>query len=398
MLNLSRRIKKMKPSITVELTGKIGELKRQGVNIIAFNIGEPDFSTPENINEAAHKAIDQGFTKYTAVPGTLDLREAICKKLKDDNHIVYKVNEICVSTGAKQALVNAVLTICDVEDEVILPVPYWVSYIEMIRLAESTPVLVATDENNGFQLDIEKIKETITDKTRAIILNTPNNPTGAVYSETVMRELGELAVKHNFYIIADEIYEKLIYDGEKHISMASLSPEIKEKTITINGLSKAYAMTGWRLGYAAGPQEIIRGMITLQGHMTSGTNSITQEAAVEAILGPQEKVEYMKKEFDKRRKYLAKRFNVMEGIECADTKGSFYVTPNISSLFGKTYKGKTLKDSIDVANFLLEEACVAVVPGDAFGAPNIIRIAYSNSIENIQLGLDAMEKAISLLE
>jgi aspartate aminotransferase len=395
---LSRRIRNMKPSVTVELTSKVEELKRQGIDVIAFNLGEPDFNTPENINEAAKRAIDEGFTKYTPVAGILELREAICKKLKEDNNVEYKPSQISVATGAKQSLINAIMTICDLGDEVIIPTPCWVSYIEMVKLSEATPVLVPTDEKNGFQPDIEAIKKAITSRTKAILLNTPNNPTGALYKEEVLRQLGELAVKHNFYIISDEIYEKLVYDGEKHVSIASLSPEIKEKTIIINGFSKAYAMTGWRLGYAAGPQDVIKGMNSLQGHTTSAPNSIAQKAAVEALLGPQDAIEFMRQKFDERRKYLINRLRNMEGITCADVKGAFYVMPNVSSFFGKEYNGKVLKNSVDVAAFLLEEAHIALVPGDAFESPNNIRISYATSLENIKEGMDRMEKALALLK
>ncbi len=395
---LTKRIKNMTPSVTVELTAKVADLRRQGVDVIALNVGEPDFNTPENISQAAKEAIDNGFTKYTAVPGIMELRQAICKKLREDNNVEYMPKEIIVSTGAMQALRNAVLTICEEGDEVILPTPCWVSYTEMIKLAESTPVLVEMSEETGFDLDVKKIKDAITDKTKAILLNTPNNPTGAVYSEEALKELGELAVKHNFYIIADEVYEKLVYDGRKHVSIAALSTAIKEKTIIINGLSKAYAMTGWRLGYGAGPEEIIRGMNSLQGHMTSGTNSITQKAAIEALLGPQDSIEYMRQQFDERRKYLLERLRNMNGIECANATGAFYLMPNISNIFGKIYNGKVIENSIDVSNFLLEEAHIAVVPGDAFESPNNVRIAYSNSLENIKEAIDRMEKALELLE
>jgi aspartate aminotransferase len=395
---LSRRILNMTPSATVELTAKVADLKRQGVDVIAFSVGEPDFNTPDHINEAAKAAIDEGFTKYTAVSGIMELREAICKKLKEDNGLDYSPNQIIVSTGGKQALVNAVLALCGHGDEVIVPIPCWVSYIEIVKLAESTPVLVSTDENNGFQLDMAKIKQAITDKTKAIIINTPNNPTGAVYTEEALRELAELAVKHDFYIISDEIYEKLVYDGCKHVSIASLSPEVKERVVVINGLSKAYAMTGWRLGYAAGPERIIKGMSSLQGHMTTNANSITQKAAIAALLGPTDSIEYMRTKFDERRKYLLNRLRGMEGITCAEPKGAFYVMPNVSKLFGKKYNGKVLKDSFDVAGFLLEEAHIAIVPGAAFEAPENVRISYSNSMENIKEGMDRMERALSLLK
>jgi aspartate aminotransferase len=395
---ISRRIKNMAPSATVELTAKVGELKRQGIDIISFNVGEPDFNTPNNINEAGKKSIDDGFTKYTAAAGIPELREAICKKLKEDNGVEYKPSQISVGTGAKQSLVNAILTICDDGDEVILPTPCWVSYIEMIKLAQGTPVLVSTDEKNGFQLDIDKIKSAITDKTKAILLNTPNNPTGAVYSQEALREIGELAVKHNFYVISDEVYEKLVYDDEKHVCIASLSPEIKEKTIVINGFSKAYAMTGWRIGYGAGADIIIKGMNALQSHMTSNTNSITQKAAIEALAGPQDAIEYMRQKFDERRKYLVNRLRSMENIECADAKGAFYLMPNVSKLYGKEHSGRVLKNSMDIASFLLDVAHIAVVPGDAFESPENIRISYSNSLENIIEGMNRMERALALLK
>ncbi len=395
---LTKRILNMTPSATVELTAKVAELKQQGVDVIGFNLGEPDFDTPDYIKEAAKKAIDEGFTKYTPVAGLLELREAICKKLKKDNNLDYAPNEIIVSTGGKQALVNAVLALCEQGDEVIVITPCWVSYIEMVKIAESTPVLVPADEANDFQMDIEKVKAAITDKTKAIILNTPNNPTGAVYTEESLKELADLAVKHNFYIIADEIYEELVYEGNKHISIATLSPEVKDRVIVINGFSKAYAMTGWRMGYAAGPASIIKAMGSLQGHTTTNANSITQKAAIAALAGAKDSIEFMKTQFDERRKYLIDRLRNMENITCANAEGAFYLMPNVSKLFGKTYKDKVLKDSFDVADFLLEEAHIALVPGAAFEAPDNVRISYSNSLENIKEGMDRMEKALGVLK
>ncbi|KNF09572.1 putative N-acetyl-LL-diaminopimelate aminotransferase PatA [Gottschalkia purinilytica] len=387
----------MIPSMTIGITDKLEELKRNGIDIIKFNIGEPDFNTPENISNAAKKALDEGFTRYTVVSGILELREAIVKKLKEDNNLDYEVNNIVVSSGAKQALMNTILAICEEDDEVIIPTPCWVSYIEMIKLSGSKPVLVSVDEKNGFKLNIDKIREAITDKTKAILINTPNNPTGAVYSKEDLRELGKLAVENDFYIISDEIYEKLVYDGERHVSIASLSSEIKEKTITINGFSKAYAMTGWRLGYAVGPKDIIKGMNDIQGHMTSGPNSIAQKAGVEALTGPQESISIMIEEYGKRRKYLIEKLQGINGITCPDVKGAFYVMPDVSSFYGKEYDGKVIKDSIDLSEFLLEKAHIAVVPGIAFEAPNSIRISYSNSLENIKEGIGRMEKALELL-
>lgn len=395
---LSKRIENMAPSSTVALTAKVGELKRQGVDIISFNVGEPDFNTPANINKEAIKAINEGFTKYTAAAGIPELRDAICEKLMNDNGVKYKSSQITVGTGAKQSLANAILTVCDDGDEVIVPTPCWVSYTELIKLAQGTPVLVETDESDGFQLNIDKIKSVITNRTKAIIINTPNNPTGAVYNRKILTELGNLAVQNNFYIISDEVYEKLVYDGEKHVCIASISSEIKEKTIIINGFSKAYAMTGWRIGYGAGPDDVIKGMNALQSHMTSNTNSITQKAAIEALNGPQEVVDFMREKFNERRIYLLSRLKNIKNIECVEAKGAFYLIPNISRLFGKEYNGKVLENSADFASFLLEAAHVAVVAGDAFEAPNCIRISYSNSIENIKEGMDRIEMAITLLK
>lgn len=395
---LSERAGKINPSVTVELTARVAQLRSEGIDIIGFNVGEPDFMTPSNISNAAKEAIDSGFTKYTAVAGIVELRQAICEKLKNDNKLIYSPAEISVGTGAKQSLVNAILTICGEDDEVILPTPCWVSYIEMIKLACSKPILVETKEENGFALDIEDIEKSITKKTKAILINTPNNPTGAVYSKEQLLELGKLAVKNDFYIISDEVYEKLIYDDEEHISIGSLSPEIKEKTITINGFSKAYAMTGWRMGYAAGSLNVIKGINAIQSHMTSGANAITQKASIEALLGEQATLKYMIYEFDKRRQYLYKRLNDIEGIDCAGAKGAFYLMPNFSKFFGKKYDGVEIKNSIDMAEFILNKAHVAVVPGDAFESPENIRFAYSNSFEKITEGMDRIEKALKLLK
>ncbi len=392
---LSQRILKINPSITVDLTDKLERLQRVGVDIIKLNIGEPDFETPQNIIDAAKKALDNGYTRYTAVSGSLDLREAICRKLIKDNNLKYTHDEIIVTTGAKQALVNTLMTLCNQGDEVILITPCWVSYIEMIKLSEAVPVIVELDSNQDFKLDIDKIKKVITKRTKAILINTPNNPTGAVYKRDELNELGKLAVNNNFYIISDEIYEKLVYDGAKHHSIASLSDEIKQRTITVNGFSKTYAMTGWRLGYAAGNKKIIRAMNNLQGHMTSGANSIAQKAAIEALLGSQDQVSMMVEEYQKRRMYLLNRLNNIDGLDCNDTKGAFYLMPNISKFYGKTLRGRYIKDSMGFADFLLEEAQVAVVPGIAFHAPNTIRIAYCNSLENIKKGIDKIERILN---
>lgn len=395
---LSERVKNMKPSATLELTARVAELKRNGVNVISFNVGEPDFNTPDNICREAKRAIDEGFTKYTPVSGIMPLREAICAKLKQDNNVEYTPAQISVGTGAKQPLVNAILTVCNPGDEVILPTPCWVSYTEMIKLSGAVPVLIPTVESGGFMLDLDKIEAAITPKTRAVLINTPNNPTGAVYSEADLRRLGQMAVDHGIYIISDEVYEKLTYDGRQHFCIASISPEVKRLSIIINGFSKAYAMTGWRMGYAAAEKEIIDGMNSIQGHMTSAPNSITQRACVEALTGPQEALEMMRESFDQRRRFLLERLNAMDGISCANSTGAFYLMPNVSGLFGKSKGQRTLASSADVASYLLDEAHIAVVPGEAFEAPQNVRISYSNSMENIEEGMNRMERALRELK
>jgi len=388
----------MKPSATIEITSKIAELKKDGIEIIGFNIGEPDFDTPENIREKAKEGLDLGHTRYTPAAGTIDLREEIGKKLYKDNNLKYTYKDIIVSNGAKQSIMNALLTLCEKGDEVIIPSPYWVSYIEMVKLTGAKPVLVQLDERDNFKLDIEKINNTITPKTKCIMLNSPNNPTGAIYSENHLREIGEICVDNDIYILADEIYEKLIYDGEEHISIGTLSEEIKDKTILINGVSKTYAMTGWRIGYAAGPRDIIKAMSDLQGHMTSGPNAPAQYASLEALRNTEKSVEVMVKEFDRRRKYIVDRLNSIEGITCNLPKGAFYVMPNVKGFYGKSSGSFKIENSMDLTNYLLEEAKIAVAPGEAFGINDNIRIAYSNSMENIEKGMDQMERALKKLK
>jgi aspartate aminotransferase len=368
------------------------------VEILSFNIGEPDFDTPENIRDKGKEALDLGHTRYTPAGGTIDLREEIAKKLLKENNLEYTYQEIIVSSGAKQALMNALLTLCEEGDEVIIPSPYWVSYIEMVKLTGAKPVLVDMEESDNFNLNIEKIKESITDKTKCIMINTPNNPTGAIYTETQLREIGNLCVENDIFILSDEIYEKLIYDGEKHVSIGTLSKEIKDKTILINGVSKSFAMTGWRIGYAAGPKDIIKAMTNLQGHMTTGPNAPAQHASLEAFRNSNNSVEKMVVEFDRRRKYLVDRLNNIQGITCNLPKGAFYAMPNVSSFYGKSWENYKIKNSMDLTNFLLEEAKVAVAPGEAFGIDDNIRIAYSNSMDNIVKGMDALEKALKKLK
>ncbi|MDW7667745.1 MAG: pyridoxal phosphate-dependent aminotransferase [Bacillota bacterium] len=395
---LSSRIKNMTPSATIEITAKIAELKKSGVEIIAFNIGEPDFDTPENIRNKAKEGLDLGHTRYTPAAGTIELREEIAKKLYKDNNLKYTYKDIIVSSGAKQSIMNALLALCEEGDEVIIPSPYWVSYIEMVKLTGAKPVLVQLEEKDNFNLDIEKINKSITPKTKCIMLNSPNNPTGSIYTEDQLHQIGNICVENDIFILSDEIYEKLIYDGEKHISIGTLSEEIKEKTILINGVSKTYAMTGWRIGYAAGPKDIIKAMVDLQGHMTTGPNAPAQFASIEALRNTEEAVKVMIEEFDKRRKYIVDRLNSMDGISCNLPKGAFYAMPNIKSFYGKSFGKHMIESSMDLTNYLLEEAKIAVAPGEAFGINNNIRIAYSNSMENIEKGMNQMEKALKKLK
>ena len=393
---ISDRIKRMTPSATIELDGIVANLKADGVEVIGLNMGEPDFNTPEHISSACVKAIQEGKTKYVNVNGIPPLRDAICRKLMRENHVKYEPSQIVVSTGAKQALDNAVMAICNPGDEIIVPIPCWVSYIEMVKLADGIPILVDTDPKS-FQLDLAAIDKAITPKTRGIMINTPNNPTGAVYTEGRLQALGELAVKNDFYIISDEIYEKLIYNNKKHVCIASLSEEIKEHTILINGLSKSFAMTGWRIGYSATPMDVARAISSLQGHTTSNSTTFVQWAAIEALEGPSDTIEFMRTKFDERRRYLVERLNSMPHISCFNVDGAFYLMPDVSDFFGKRFGKWVIKDSVDFCAYILEEARVAIVPGSAFGAPNFVRIAYSNSLEAIRQGMDNIEKALARL-
>ncbi len=398
-MKLSKRIQNINPSATMAFTERVAEMRQKGIDVIAFNVGEPDFDTPENIRKAGCAAINSGKTRYTPVAGILDLRRVISEKLKKDNGLDYPPEAVSVGTGAKQPLCNAVLALCEEGDEVILPTPCWVSYIEMIKLAGATPVLVPTRAEDGFALDVSAIEKAVTDKTVAILINTPNNPTGAVYSEESLRALAKVALDHDLMVISDEVYEKLVYNGKRHFSIGAVSPEMLAHTVTINGVSKAYAMTGWRIGYAAGPLALIKGINKLQGHATSNPSSIAQYASVEAIGGSQESVETMRVEFDRRRQMLVARLNAMEGVTCPDADGAFYLMPNLSYYFGKTAPdGTVIRNDVDLADYLLNEAHIAVVQGSAFEYPAAVRISYSNSYEALNEGMRRMEEALKKLK
>ena len=391
------RIARMTPSVTIVMEGIVADLKAQGVDVIGLNAGEPDFDTPAHIVQACTRAMEEGKTRYINVTGIPQLRQAICQKLQKDNGAVYTPAQICVSTGAKQALNNAILTTVQPGDEVIIPKPCWVSYVEIVKLADGVPVLVDTDPAT-FQLDLEAISRAITPRTRAILLNTPNNPTGAVYTRESLEALGRLAVEHDFYIISDEVYEKLIYGSGEHVSPASLGEEVQAHTIVVNGFSKAYAMTGWRIGYTAAPLDIAKDIAALQGHTTSNSTTFVQWAALAALEGPQDELERMRREFDRRRLYMVERLRKMPGITCPDADGAFYLMPDVSSYYGKTTPGgQVIADSAAFCNYILEEAHVAFVPGAAFEIPSAVRIAYSNSLEKIREGMDRMEAALAKL-
>lgn len=391
-MSLSKRAGLISPSPTLGITAKAKKMKQEGIDIVGFGAGEPDFDTPDYIKESAKKSIDSGFTKYTPASGIPELKMAICKKLKKDNDLDYEPSEVIVSCGAKHSLYNVIQVLCDEGDEVILPVPYWVSYPEQIKLAGAKPIFVDTLEKDGFKITTEQLHQAITPKTKLFILNSPSNPTGTVYSKEELQILSNVLVEAGIYCISDEIYEKIIYDNAEHISIASLSLEIKKLTIVINGLSKSHSMTGWRIGYAAGPKEIIQAMSNLQDHSTSNPTSFCQKASIAALEGPEETQKMMVDEFIKRRNYIVDRLNSIEGISCLKPQGAFYVFPNISKLLGKSYKGKIIKDSVSLSQILLEEAKIAVIPGSAFGADNYLRLSYATSMKNITKGMERLEE------
>ncbi|VAX29010.1 Aspartate aminotransferase [hydrothermal vent metagenome] len=394
---VSERAKRVKPSPTLAMDTKAKEMKSQGIDVIGFGVGEPDFDTPDNIKEAAVKAIRDGHTKYTPVGGIPQLKDAIAEKLRKDNGLSYKREEIIVSCGAKHSLYNIAQAILSPGDEVVIPSPYWVSYPAQVLLNDATPVFVKTREEDGFMVNPDELKEYITERTKAIILNYPSNPTGLGYDRSTLEAIADIAVKSNICIISDEIYEKLLYDGAGHISIASLSEEVKACTIVVNGLSKSHAMTGWRIGYAAGPEDIIKAMTKIQSQSTSNPASIAQWAAVEALNGPQDFIRTMVEEFDIRRRFLVDALNNIEGIQCGLPTGAFYVFPNVSGVLGKGYKGRIIEDSSALALYFLEEAGVALVPGSAFGAEGYIRISYATSMENIRKAVERIGEAIEKL-
>ena len=393
-MKLSKKAEAIAPSMTLSITAMAKKMRNDGIDVIGFGAGEPDFNTPENIQNVAIDAIKKGLTKYTAASGIIELKTAIKNKFKKDNNLDYNTDQIIISTGAKQCLANVFQSILNPSDEVIISVPFWVSYPELIKLADGIPVFVQTEEANSFKYTVEALNKALTVKTKAIILNSPNNPTGTVYSKEELIEIADFAKINDLIIISDEIYEKLIYGTEKHISIASLSKDAFERTIVINGVSKSYAMTGWRIGYAAGNKEIIKLMSNIQSHTTSNPNSIAQYASVEALNGDQTTIQIMNSEFKRRRDFMVDRINSIKNLSCVKPEGAFYVMVNIKKLLTTKFQGVEIKDSLIFSKMLLEIKNVAVIPGDAFGVPEYVRLSYATSMENIKNGLDRIENFI----
>lgn len=394
-MKLADRVHRIQPSPTLVIDAKAKALKAEGIDIIGFGAGEPDFGTPTNIREAAKRAIDAGHTRYTPVGGTDELKNAIIDKLQRDNGLTFSRDQISVACGAKHSLYNISQALIQEGDEVIIPAPYWVSYPDQVLLAGGTPVVIQTDEKTSFKVTPEQLEKAVTPRTKALILNSPSNPTGSAYSKEELQAIGEVCLRHDFIIISDDIYESLLYDGIPFFNIASAVPELVSRTIVVNGVSKTYAMTGWRIGYAAGPKDVIGAITKMQSQSTSNPSSVAQKAAVEALSGPQDAVAMMRGEFEKRRTYIVERLNTVKDIQCFRSTGAFYAFPNISKLFGKSFAGKVISNSTELAAYFLDEARVAVVPGIAFGADNYIRLSYATSMENIQTGIDRIEKAVN---
>ncbi len=391
------RVGSVQPSMTLAISAKAGELRARGIDVVGFGVGEPDFDTPDNIKMAARKAIEAGFTKYTAASGIRELKEAVCAALQRERNLKYEPAEVLISCGAKHALYNIAQALFDRGDEVIIPSPYWVSYPDQVRLQEAVPRIVETREEDGFRLTGDLLRANLTDRTRAVVLNSPSNPTGCGYTLEQLREIAEVIVEKDLYVISDEIYDKLTYGGFVFHSIAELGAEVRKRTILVNGVSKTYAMTGWRIGWAVGPADVIRAMATIQSQSTSNPTSISQMAAVEALNGPQDTVAGMVREFDKRRRYMLERMNAVEGVSCVEPDGAFYLFPRVDSFYGSGYHGMRIESSLDLAEYLLKEARVAVVPGIAFGADAYFRLSYATSMEVIQKGLDRIEEAFGKL-
>ncbi|MBC8529705.1 pyridoxal phosphate-dependent aminotransferase [Christensenellaceae bacterium NSJ-44] len=397
-MQVSSRAAGVVGSVTLEIDAKAKKMKADGIDVVGFGAGEPDFPTPQFVIDAAKDALDKGLTRYTPAAGLLELRQAICDKLQKDNGVRYAPAQIVVSNGAKHALYNTFQAILEPGDEVLIPSPYWVSYPEMVKMAGGVPVFVPGAAEDGFKPSLSALRAACTPRTVAMILNSPSNPTGAIYTRQELEGIAALAVEKQFYIISDEIYEELTYDGAQHISIASLGKEIYEQTIVINGMSKAHAMTGWRIGYSAAPVPVAKVIANYQSHATSNANTIAQWASVAALTGPRDDLEAMVREFAARRDYLCDRIEAIPGLSCVRPGGAFYVMMRVSGLYGKSYEGQTISNSMDFAGVLLDQAQVAVVPGVAFGADEYVRLSYATSRENIEKGMDRIAAFVQKLK
>ncbi len=392
---LAHRLSVVVPSVTLAVNAKANALRAQGIDVFGFGVGEPDFSPPDAVLEAAKRAIDSGAHKYTAVTGIAPLKKAICDDHARRRGQTIKPENVCVSVGAKHALFNVALALYEPGDEVVLPTPCWVSYPEQVRIVGATPVLVPTREEDGWRVSPEALAKALTPKTKAVILCTPSNPTGAAYDEAHMRALADVLRKHDCWIIVDEIYAELVYDGFKHVSIATIAPDLASRTIIIDGLSKSYAMTGWRIGWAIAPKPLIDALDLIQGQSTTNATAVAQHAAVAALTGPQESVESMRQKFEKRRDVMVAGLNKVPGVKCRKPEGAFYAFADCRGLYGLEHNGKPIENDDEVAFFLLERAHVAAVPGGAFGGPGYVRFSYATSEERIEAGLESMRKAIA---
>ena len=394
-LTVSHRAQNIAPSVTLQIDARAKEMRAAGLDVIGFGVGEPDFPTPQHICDAAKEALDLGYTRYTPAAGTKELRKAICKKLLRDNDMTYSYGDILVSSGAKHTLFTILQGIIDPGDEVLIPTPCWVSYPEMVRMAGGVPIFVPADESTNFIPTNKDIASRVTRRTKAIIITSPSNPNGSVWDQDQLQFVADLAVSHPFYVISDEIYEKLIYDGRKHLSIAQLGEQIKAQTFIVNGMSKAYAMTGWRIGYVAGPRHEISAMASFQSQATSNANTIAQYAAMKALEGDQTCVEEMVEEFQKRRDLMVERINQIPNLSCRKPQGAFYIMLNIKKVLGMSYNGRMLESSMDFAELLLAEKQVAVVPGAAFEAEGFCRLSYAVSMEQIEEGVKRIAEFVA---
>jgi aspartate aminotransferase len=393
-LNLAERVFQLPFSLTAAVDSKVKAMQRAGVDVISFGAGETDFDTPDHVKEAAIQAIRGGATRYTPVGGSDELKEAVRNRLREDLGLAYQQDEVVVSCGGKHALYNIAQTLWGPGDEVIVPAPYWVSYPPMILLAGATPVILPTREENGFKVTPEELASAVTPRTRAVIINSPANPTGSVYRREELAALGPIILKKDLLVVSDDIYDKIIFDGRSFVNPAMLGKEYQARTLVVNGVSKSYAMTGWRIGYSAGPREIIGAIHRIQSHSTSNPNSIAQKAALAALQGPQEIIRQMNTALDTRRKYMSERLRALPDVPFALPEGAFYIFPNFSAYYRKKINGKTVKDSLELADYLLERARIAVVPGVAFGEDRCLRFSYATSPTLIEKGLDRLEKAL----